>query len=35
PRVGLAAVARYAVPTPLDLEDRTQRDTTVWRVLSA
>lgn len=32
PRAGLAALARYTVPTPLDLEDRTARETTVWRV---
>jgi predicted nicotinamide N-methyase len=31
PRAGLTAIARYTVPTPLDLEDRTERETTVWR----
>lgn len=35
PRDGLEAVARYVVPTTLDLEDRTERDTTVWRLLPA
>ena len=33
PKDGLEFVARHAVPTPLDLEDRTVRDTTVWRLL--
>jgi predicted nicotinamide N-methyase len=33
PAAGLASVATYIVPTSLDLEDRTQRETTVWRVL--
>jgi predicted nicotinamide N-methyase len=28
----LEAVARYDVPTSLDLEDRPMRETTVWRV---
>jgi predicted nicotinamide N-methyase len=28
----LAPLARYAVPTPLDLEDRTSREGVVWRV---
>ena len=32
PKTGLEAVARHAVPTPLELEDRTSRDTTVWRM---
>jgi len=29
---GLEAVAHHLVPTSLDLEDREQRETTVWRV---
>lgn len=33
PGHGLAAVARYAVPTSLDLEDAAVRQTTLWRVL--
>ena len=32
PRETLTALARYIVPTPLDLEDRTERETTVWRL---
>lgn len=32
PKTGLTALARYAVPVPLDLEDREVLDTTVWRV---
>jgi predicted nicotinamide N-methyase len=35
PAGGLAAVARYEVPTSLDLEDRVARETTVWRVTGA
>ena len=35
PRAGLTSVARYTVPTPLDLEDRTNRDTDVWRLTGA
>jgi predicted nicotinamide N-methyase len=35
PATGLAEVARYEVPTTLELEDRTVRTTTVWRVLAA
>jgi len=31
PATGLQALARYWVPTPLDLEDREARETTVWR----
>lgn len=31
PREGLVEVARYEVPTSLDLEDRKQRETIVWR----
>lgn len=33
PADGLAEVARYAVPTSKDLEDRETRETIVWRVL--
>ncbi|QQP90183.1 methyltransferase [Skermanella sp. TT6] len=33
PKSGLEALARFAVPTSLDLEDREVRDTTVWRLL--
>jgi predicted nicotinamide N-methyase len=33
PADGLAEVARYMVPTTLDLEDRKTRETIVWRVL--
>jgi predicted nicotinamide N-methyase len=32
PRAGLAELARYLVPTPLELEDRTSRETIVWRL---
>ncbi len=32
PREGLAALARYTVPTPLDLEDRATREGVVWRL---
>ena len=32
PASGLQALARYWVPTPLDLEDREARETTVWRL---
>ena len=32
PSEGLEALARYDVPTPLELEDRTQRKTVVWRL---
>ena len=32
PQRGLETLARYLVPTPLDLEDRTSRETTVWRL---
>ena len=32
PRAGLVEVARYTVPTPLELEDRTSRETIVWRL---
>lgn len=33
PKEGLEALARYRVPTSLDLEDRDLRETTVWRML--
>lgn len=32
PKDGLTALARYNVPTPLDLEDRTTREGVVWRL---
>jgi predicted nicotinamide N-methyase len=32
PKEGLTALARYTVPTPLDLEDRTMREGVVWRL---
>jgi predicted nicotinamide N-methyase len=32
PALGLEALARYTVPTSLDLEDRRSRETTVWRL---
>ena len=32
PKDGLTALARYTVPTPLDLEDRVTRDGVVWRL---
>ena len=32
PTDGLAELARYTVPTSLDLEDRTERETVVWRL---
>ncbi|HKR20773.1 MAG TPA: 50S ribosomal protein L11 methyltransferase [Stellaceae bacterium] len=32
PATGLQALARYWVPTPLDLEDREARETTVWQL---
>jgi predicted nicotinamide N-methyase len=32
PRTGLSELARYTVPTPLELEDRTARETIVWRL---
>ena len=33
PADGKALLARYLVPTSLELEDRTERDTAVWRLL--
>jgi predicted nicotinamide N-methyase len=35
PKDGLAEIARYAVPTPLDLEDRTMREGVVWRMVNS
>jgi predicted nicotinamide N-methyase len=32
PQGGLTEIARYAVPTSLDLEDRTIRETVIWRL---
>jgi predicted nicotinamide N-methyase len=32
PKTGLEALATYRVETPLELEDRTSRETTVWRL---
>jgi predicted nicotinamide N-methyase len=32
PQAGLTALARYTVPTPLDLEDRVTREGVVWRL---
>ncbi|MDE1149574.1 MAG: 50S ribosomal protein L11 methyltransferase [Azospirillaceae bacterium] len=32
PKAGLTALATYRVPTTLELEDHTHRDTVVWRV---
>jgi predicted nicotinamide N-methyase len=34
PADGLQALGRYAVPTPLDLEDRETREGVVWRVIA-
>lgn len=34
PTDGLAAMADYVVPTSLDLEDKTERHTRIWRLLS-
>ena len=33
PPSGLVVLARYQVPTSLELEDRTQRETIVWRLM--
>jgi predicted nicotinamide N-methyase len=33
PTAGLESLARYTVPTSLDLEDRNSRETTVWRLI--
>ncbi len=35
PKSGLEALARYRVPTPLDLEDREWREGVVWRLIPA
>jgi predicted nicotinamide N-methyase len=32
PTAGLTEIARYQVPTPLDLEDRTMREGVIWRL---
>ncbi|HEV8013959.1 MAG TPA: methyltransferase [Stellaceae bacterium] len=32
PQDGLSEIARYTVPTSLDLEDRTIRETVIWRL---
>ena len=32
PKEGLSEIARYTVPTPLELEDRTSRAAVVWRL---
>jgi len=32
PKTGLVEAARYRVPTSLELEDRTERETIVWRL---
>lgn len=32
PKTGLTEIARYTVPTPLDLEDRLTREGVVWRL---
>ena len=34
PQSGLLELARYQVPTSLELEDRTMRETIVWRLMS-
>jgi predicted nicotinamide N-methyase len=33
PQSGLVELARYTVPTPLDLEDRLSREAVVWRLV--
>jgi predicted nicotinamide N-methyase len=33
PKSGLLEVARHRVPTSLELEDRTERETVIWRLL--
>ena len=35
PKGGLEPLARYTVPTSLELEDRTARETGVWRLLAS
>jgi predicted nicotinamide N-methyase len=32
PKEGLTEIARHGVPTSLDLEDRTQRETVIWQL---
>jgi len=34
PKTGLEILARYTVPTSLDLEDKISRDTQVWRMIA-
>ena len=34
PKAGLGEIARYNVPTSLDLEDRTMRETVIWQLLA-
>jgi predicted nicotinamide N-methyase len=34
PKSGLVEVARHRVPTSLELEDRTMRETVIWRLLA-
>jgi predicted nicotinamide N-methyase len=34
PKDGLTEIARYSVPTSLDLEDRTLRETVIWQLTS-
>ena len=35
PHTGLREIARYGVPTSLDLEDRTMRETVIWQLSAA
>lgn len=35
PKEGLGKIAEYAVPTSLDLEDRTMRETVIWQLSGA
>ena len=32
PKAGLSELARYCVPTSLELEDRTERETVIWEI---
>ena len=32
PKAGLTELARYRVPTSLELEDRTERETVIWQL---
>ena len=34
PKSGLQQVTRHRVPTSLELEDRTERETVIWRLLA-